>query len=832
MHRHGVLATLLSSLAGTLAASCYSDRCLKCMYPAAQNCYYLATNSLTSGVNCGEGCVADCTRHLAVTVTPPPVTITSTVTIDLQLAANVSPNGPESTDVDAAPDCQAIVGFPYWAAVCDTKKRFSSACSCIGASIITTATATTPTSIVIETILASPSILGPSRSFTSSVPISNGNSFPTETVSFIPNPIGAVSSTVPLFTPTGGPMLLAVVPAIPVPPTNKKRRLRGKGAKRQDVNGGFIDVEGTVETCSDGTPFNITTEGQLISDGRAVGTRFGDKFILLPPNYDVEDIYTSFVVVDSVLHWQNTAFDGGEAGFCQVGGSGQVYATFAERATWPPGCDSISIIVYRARQCRNGVIVPELPGDVISSTQSFSPTATVPSTADTETGTSNITFASAIGIVTESMIPLDGMTSTIDRGHSMETSIPARSTAGTTSTQSFDSTEVSNTTPTTSSSRIPSAASDLSSTTTPRSPELSSSSMGTFQAPVSTESSNTPSILMSGEETGVTASPTSVEASASSSSLFNGLTKLGSLTYMVSSGNMVTSLSLDLFTEIPMQVSTTSSASSSPSSLGPISSSQLDAVLGLCTDVFERHVPINVSPSIDINLLYIGPLQINAHQHQQYGGNERRLVGAGHHGIFGGIVFHFGKCFYSIIYFCKCCCIIIHNGIRNDQCDVDGRIVYRGVSNISPGALYLKDQNDGNTPAALWDLYLTTGRLVLSSSISSPPPLAPVLLPPHGSTSWVQLAGTNDIANDPITFAEMTCFLPASSSGTATDPVTGNLVSETPLECMATAPDTKQHYSHGFLPGAGGYIVILGDGFPNRGFQFKVGFGDTCDPPS
>ncbi|KAK7995882.1 hypothetical protein PG991_015349 [Apiospora marii] len=227
----------------------------------------------------------------------------------------------------------------------------------------------TPTSTVIETIAPSSPTIGPSKTPSSTVPTSSGDSLPTGTASLKTSRTGVVSSSVLLSTPAGGPssttgqttastttdsvpVLLTVVPAILGPPTRRKRRFfGGRGVKRQDAAaGGFIDVVGTVETCSDGTPFNITTEGQLTSDGRAVGARFGDIFIPLAPRDDGIDISTEFVVVDSVLHWQNAAFSGGEARFCQVGGgSGQVYATFAERDTWPPDCDSISIIVYKGK---------------------------------------------------------------------------------------------------------------------------------------------------------------------------------------------------------------------------------------------------------------------------------------------------------------------------------------------------------------------------------------------------------------------------------------------------------------------------------------------------
>ncbi|KAK8135996.1 hypothetical protein PG984_003936 [Apiospora sp. TS-2023a] len=876
MHRNGVLATLLSSLAGTLAASCYSDRCL-------------------NRVNCGEGCVADCSRHLAVTVTPPAVTITSTVVIDSQLAANVSPNGPESTTVNAAQDCQAVAGFPYWAAVCDTKERFSSACSCIGASIITTATAPTPTSTVIETIVTSPSILSLLRSSSSSVPTSTGSSLLTATASFIPSPTVALS-TVLLPTSTGGPssstgqsgpsattdnvpVLLTVVPAIPGPPSNRKRRLGGKGAKRQNLNGGTL--------------FNITTEGQLTSDGRVVATRFGDVFIPLAPSDDEGEISKAFVVINSVLHWQNTAFDGGEAGFCQVVGSGQVYATFAERATWPPGCDSISIIVYKARQCRNGVIVPEVPGDVIS---------TVPSTAGTETE------SSSIFIDNDFTTSLDGTSSTIDPGQSMETSIPA-GTAGTTVAQSFASTQVSNATPTTSTSQILSVASDLSPTSTPRSPELSSSSMSISQSPFSTESFTTPSISISGEETGVTASPTSVEGSASPSSPLNGPHTLGSLTSAMSSSNIVTSPSSDSSTEVPTQASTTGSTSSTPGSLGPtlsteytstyIGSTQSSDLVSTSSSATSPSMSADISPITSSTSVPFEAMPTSTSSMAISSASSSTFVVVSTSSITSVTILTTSSKTNSEIVSASesqttasmsttetsetaSSSSVSSMPSKSEEMTTPSPTVSEtyssssteslisssytlSVSSTSPSYSDLQSTTEITTPssssssssasasasanpkrpqllprsrlkqkyrpAALWDLDLTTGRLVLSSSVSSAPPIAPVLLPAHSVNAWVQLAGTNSIDNDPNTFAEMTCFVPAGSSGTATDPVTGNLVSGAPLDCMATATDTGRHYGQGFAGAGGRELYIIGDQYQYRGFQFKVGFGDTCDPP-
>ncbi|KAK7934728.1 hypothetical protein PG985_000223 [Apiospora marii] len=644
MHRHGAYAILLSSLAGTFAASCYPDRCL-------------------NRVDCGDGCVADCARHIAVTVTPPAVTLTSTTTIYSQFGANVSPIGPESTVVNAAPACREVAGFPYWAAVCDSRERFRSACLCIGASI-TTATAPTPTSTVIETIAPSSPTIGPSKTPSSTVPTSSGDSLPTGTASLKTSRTGVVSSS-----RTRAPDRRARHTRT----TDQKETalLRGRGVKRQDAAaGGFIDVVGTVETCSDGTPFNITTEGQLTSDGRAVGARFGDIFIPLAPRDDGIDISTEFVVVDSVLHWQNAAFSGGEARFCQVGGgSGQVYATFAERDTWPPDCDSISIIVYKARQCRNGVIVLDEPGDDIPPTRLSSAMDTVPSTTYTETDMSSTlaTFAPTISVDTDSATSLDGVASTIDAGQ--ETSIAAGSTARTTSTESPPFSQMSDTVPMTSTGQgtstvMPSSAvseppgtasSGLSPTTTPRSPELSSLSMGPSLFPASTELSITSSVSVLSEATNESGSPTSVEMSGSPSSMDTSYSPVSTESPITSSRST-------------SREETSATASSVPSEtvvryydqfsvfrllcgyadtgkyhkLGfkfiQLSGAnfvyrfhrhiyRLDAVLELCIDLFERHDPINVGRIIIKGFLNVDSFRVSVHAHWQCGTIEHKLVG-------------------------------------------------------------------------------------------------------------------------------------------------------------------------------------------------------------
>ncbi|KAK8856317.1 hypothetical protein PGQ11_012229 [Apiospora arundinis] len=341
-HLATALAILVCDFPGVFAASCVSDTCL-------------------NRVNCGDGCVADCVRHVASTITPLAVTVTTSVVFDPQATVSAT----SGSAVNAPPSCDDVGGFPYWAAVCNSRERFRSACSCIGAST-TTFIASTPTSTTTVTIVPTS---GSSATSSSAAPTNTDAIIPTGPTTGISSAAGASPSasisrsgsatvqTTAFTTTNAVPVILTVIPGIPPPQQtgNQKRGLRKEG-KRKDTVGGFVDVSGTVDVCSDGTSFNITTQGQLTSDGRIISTRSGEPFIQLAPSDGVIGISTVFVVFNKILHWQNAAFAGGEAGFCQVVGSGKVYATFTARESWPPGCESISIMVYKARQCRNGVI--------------------------------------------------------------------------------------------------------------------------------------------------------------------------------------------------------------------------------------------------------------------------------------------------------------------------------------------------------------------------------------------------------------------------------------------------------------------------------------------
>ncbi|KAI1335317.1 hypothetical protein F5Y15DRAFT_419983 [Xylariaceae sp. FL0016] len=154
-------------------------------------------------------------------------------------------------------------------------------------------------------------------------------------------------------------VLLGVIPG-----DADQNQKRGVAAlRRQATDGGFIGGAGPVNpaSCDDATLFSLTN-GELRSGGQPIATDPGVAYIPIHVN-PTASISTTFSVVNGILHWYNTAFAGGEAGFCQVA-SGQVYATFAAPSTFPAGCAVVSIVVYESTQCQNGQIVPGGPTSV------------------------------------------------------------------------------------------------------------------------------------------------------------------------------------------------------------------------------------------------------------------------------------------------------------------------------------------------------------------------------------------------------------------------------------------------------------------------------------
>ena len=113
--------------------------------------------------------------------------------------------------------------------------------------------------------------------------------------------------------------------------------------KRDDTSG-FVGDENyqNPDTCSSATLFR-QGNGQLVSRQRPLSVDPGVDYINLS-DYPGGSISTTFAVIGRVLFWNNTAFYGGSARFCQLQ-SGAVYGLFTENPG-PDNCTFINLVVY------------------------------------------------------------------------------------------------------------------------------------------------------------------------------------------------------------------------------------------------------------------------------------------------------------------------------------------------------------------------------------------------------------------------------------------------------------------------------------------------------
>ncbi|RTE83586.1 hypothetical protein BHE90_001838 [Fusarium euwallaceae] len=200
----------------------------------------------------------------------------------------------------------------------------------------------------------------PDSSITS-VPLSSVTSGPLPSVSsgtLLPTDV--VSSD-PVATATAGPnpggrsIIFQVVPS-----TDPEKRDLSKRAL-----GGYVASGGTVnpDVCTDADTFTLTS-GQLLDNDIPIYYD-GEEFKLFggqrPPPDDA--ITTTFENVGGSLRWVNPSLPNGQAGFCQVAASGQVYITFSSR---PEGCRPVTISVFTVEQCLNGELDARVPSDSTS----------------------------------------------------------------------------------------------------------------------------------------------------------------------------------------------------------------------------------------------------------------------------------------------------------------------------------------------------------------------------------------------------------------------------------------------------------------------------------
>ncbi|KAJ0124826.1 hypothetical protein J7T55_006169 [Diaporthe amygdali] len=159
----------------------------------------------------------------------------------------------------------------------------------------------------------------------------------------------STSITTPGPSPLPGPadIILAIIPGI------VGRALEKRTPVKRDA-GGFISDTGdpNPQDCKAATVYRLDS-GTLRESASLtfsifadVGTGFAEFRSRDSTNAGANIIATTFSNDNSILRWLNPAFSGGEAGFCQVAATGQVYATFvASPVGLPAGCSPIRISV-------------------------------------------------------------------------------------------------------------------------------------------------------------------------------------------------------------------------------------------------------------------------------------------------------------------------------------------------------------------------------------------------------------------------------------------------------------------------------------------------------
>ncbi|KAL2065976.1 hypothetical protein VTL71DRAFT_2047 [Oculimacula yallundae] len=394
-------------------------------------------------------------------------------------------------------------------------------------------------------------------------------------------------------------------------------------SRRQVSNQQFITSGGDIlSSCSQASIFTINN-GQLSVGVNVFSTDGGVPSALFSASQAIGNISTAFSISDRLV-WSNTAFSGGQARFCSVGG--RITALFTANAT-VPGCAIQNLFAIPAASCRDGIVVssssnvfslPTPTGSISSSRSSFTTTASTSSPSPSSS--SLISTGSDSTSSSGSIFSTSGSTTSVSRAQS---TVPTSTTGGSSvsstvvsslTTIGSSASDQSRTEPSTSITSLSASASTSSADltiVTSRSTSPSESSTATtmdFQSSTSdiiTSTSLTTSTDVLGSTSTLPTSTSSTHSSDSSTS-----SALASSDLMTSSTSVAgssststsdfTTSSFDVATSTSLPHTTISSTlSSSTSSTGP--------VIPTCTALGQIYDPgaalcaceSGFSPSID-----------------------------------------------------------------------------------------------------------------------------------------------------------------------------------------------------------------------------------------
>lgn len=145
-------------------------------------------------------------------------------------------------------------------------------------------------------------------------------------------------------------MSLVILSATAVPGASGNGTIAGLKKRQDDSSSsdtGFVNQGNTTaSSCSNATTY-MKSGGELIygGNGYPFSVDPGVAYINFT-SFTPGSISTDFEVDGNVLHWYNSQFYNGSAGFCVLNGT--VYATFTEEGG-PGNCTSIDLVLYAGK---------------------------------------------------------------------------------------------------------------------------------------------------------------------------------------------------------------------------------------------------------------------------------------------------------------------------------------------------------------------------------------------------------------------------------------------------------------------------------------------------
>lgn len=175
-------------------------------------------------------------------------------------------------------------------------------------------------------------------------------------------------------SPTPVPLYLLTISPDSSPASPKERR---------DAGPSYVSPSGTTTgDCKNAAIYTIAQSGQLMTAGGLISTTGLVPNAPFAPSPNIAAISTTFSTSNGVLYWNNTAFVGNQALFCQT--SSTVEAVF--NGQLPTGCPQVtlSLLLLNQKSCPSYGISTSTIVNLPTGTSSVAASVTASSTSSSE----------------------------------------------------------------------------------------------------------------------------------------------------------------------------------------------------------------------------------------------------------------------------------------------------------------------------------------------------------------------------------------------------------------------------------------------------------------